>query len=51
MSTRGKRYTETRGRVDRERLYTPVEAIRLHARGKGLGNRQVSELARVEVDL
>ena len=28
-STRGKRYSSARGSVDREKLYTPVEAIRL----------------------
>ena len=29
MATHGKRYTTSRGSVDREKLYTPVEAIRL----------------------
>jgi large subunit ribosomal protein L1 len=29
MATRGKRYVEARGTVDREQLYTPVEAVRL----------------------
>ncbi len=29
MATRGKRYTNARGAVDRERLYSPVEAFRL----------------------
>jgi len=29
MSVRGKRYEEARGVLDRERLYTPVEAVRL----------------------
>jgi len=29
MSARGKRYEEARGVLDRERLYTPVEAVRL----------------------
>ena len=29
MSARGKRYEEARGTLDRERLYSPVEAVRL----------------------
>ena len=29
MATRGKRYVEARGQVDRERSYSPVEAVRL----------------------
>jgi len=29
MATRGKRYVEARGQVDRERAYSPVEAVRL----------------------
>src|SRR3954468_4773821 len=29
MAGHGKRYTETRGAVDRERQYSPVEAVRL----------------------
>ena len=29
MSTRGKRYVEARGQVDRERVYTPAEAVRM----------------------
>jgi len=28
MSTRGKRYIEARGQIDREQVYTPVEAVR-----------------------
>src|SRR4051812_46391391 len=29
MATHGKRYRQARGAVDREQLYTPVEAVRL----------------------
>ncbi|MBV8480629.1 MAG: 50S ribosomal protein L1, partial [Actinobacteria bacterium] len=29
MAAHGKRYAEARGAIDREQLYTPVEAIRL----------------------
>jgi large subunit ribosomal protein L1 len=29
MASHGKRYRDARGRVDRERLYTPLEAVRL----------------------
>jgi hypothetical protein len=29
MAQHGKRYNESRGAIDRESLYTPVEAIRL----------------------
>ena len=29
MAQHGKRYTESRGAIDREQLYTPVEAVRL----------------------
>jgi len=29
VSTRGKRYVEARGQVDRERVYTPAEAVRM----------------------
>ncbi|HKB93102.1 MAG TPA: 50S ribosomal protein L1, partial [Gaiellaceae bacterium] len=29
MSARGKRYIEARGQIDRERVYSPVEAVRM----------------------
>src|ERR687894_1131466 len=29
MATHGKRYKEARGRIDREQLYSPAEAIRI----------------------
>jgi len=29
VSTRGKRYVEARGQIDRERVYTPAEAVRM----------------------
>jgi large subunit ribosomal protein L1 len=35
MSQHGRRYREVRGRVDREREYTPVQAVRLLKEGDG----------------
>ena len=29
MAAHGKRYRESRGAIDREQMYTPVEAVRL----------------------
>ena len=29
MARHGKRYTESRGKIDREQLYTPLEAVRM----------------------
>ena len=40
MSSHGKRYRESRGQIDREQLYTPVEAVRLL---KGLQDAKFDE--------
>ena len=44
MSTRGKRYNESRAQIDRENLYSPVEAIKLL---KGLQTAKFDETVEV----
>ncbi len=48
MSARGKRYVEARGVVDREQLYSPVEAIRLL---KGAPAAKFDETVEVHLNL
>jgi large subunit ribosomal protein L1 len=48
MPTRGKRYTDARGQIDREQLYSPVEAIRIL---KDLPDAKFDETVEVHVRL
>jgi large subunit ribosomal protein L1 len=48
MAVRGKRYDTARGSVDRERVYTPVEAVRLL---KGMGGVKFDETVEVHFRL
>ncbi len=48
MSQHGKRYRQARAQIDRENLYTPVEAVRLL---KGLGETRFDETVEAHVRL
>ena len=48
MASHGKRYRESRGAVDREQLYTPVEAVRLL---KGAPEAKFDETVEVHMNL
>ena len=42
MAQHGKKYVDARGRIDRENLYSPVEAVRMLKELPGAANRRLA---------